>query len=285
VSRRTIFWLVVALAGTILLAVAGAIVFSLLDKNGALGLIADLEDEVAAYLAVFGLAFADAIVPIFPGETTLTTASVAASQGTLALALVIVAGALGAVLGDSALYWIARTGPKRLKARLEAGAQKDERVARGLALLGRSGPLLISCGRSVPGVRFAVNVSMGLTEYPYRRFLLFSAIGGIGWAIYTCVLSYWISTALADFALASILISGIVTTVLVAGVDWIDRRHASDEAPATVAEPEIAGRAERESGAMPSAAWSQALRSRRRSRSASPIRMTPPVSAQMQAAQ
>jgi hypothetical protein len=41
VSRRTIFWLVGALAGTILLAVVGAIVFSLLDKNGALGLIAD----------------------------------------------------------------------------------------------------------------------------------------------------------------------------------------------------------------------------------------------------
>ena len=241
-SRRTIFWLVVALAGLILLAVVGAIVFSLLDKNGALGLISDLEDEVAAYLAVFGLVFADAIVPIFPGETTLTTASVAASQGTLELAPVIVAGALGAVLGDSALYWIARTGPKRLKSRLEASAQKDERVAKGLAFLGRSGPLLIACGRFVPGVRFAVNVSMGLTEYPYRRFLLFSAIGGIGWAIYTCLLAYWISTALADFALASIVISGIVTTVLVAGVYWIDRRrHASDETPATIAEPGLTG--------------------------------------------
>jgi hypothetical protein len=44
--------------------------------------------------------------------------------------------------------------------------------------------------------------------------------------------------ALADFALASILISGVVTTVLVAGVYWIDRRHASDE---IVAEPELTG--------------------------------------------
>jgi len=70
VSRRTIFWLVAALAGTILLAVVGAIVFSLLDKDGALGLISDLEDDVAAYLAVFGLVFADAIVPIFPGRKT-----------------------------------------------------------------------------------------------------------------------------------------------------------------------------------------------------------------------
>jgi membrane-associated protein len=232
VSRRAIFWIVVTLAGLVLLAVVGAIVFSLLDEEGALGLIADLEDEVAAYLAVFGLVFADAIVPIFPGETTLTTASVAASQDKLDLALVVAAGALGAVLGDSALYWIVRTGPKRLKARLEATAQKDKRVATGLALLGRSGPLLIACGRFVPGVRFAVNVSMGLIDYPYRRFLLFSAIGGVAWAIYTCVLAYWIGTALADFALASIVISGIVTTVLVAGVYWIDRRrHASDETP------------------------------------------------------
>jgi len=41
------------------------------------------------------------IVPTFPGETTLTTASVAASDGELDLALVIVAGELGA-RGDSA---------------------------------------------------------------------------------------------------------------------------------------------------------------------------------------
>src|SRR5207247_2813216 len=114
-----------------------------------------------------------------PGETPLNPAPGRASQGTFELRPVIVAGARGAILGDSALYWIARTGPRRLKARLEATSEKDERVAKGLALLGRSGPLLIACGRFVPGVRFAVNVSMGLIEYPYRRFLLFSAIGGL----------------------------------------------------------------------------------------------------------
>jgi hypothetical protein len=36
VSRRAIFWIVVAVAGTILLAVVGAIVFALLDKDGTL---------------------------------------------------------------------------------------------------------------------------------------------------------------------------------------------------------------------------------------------------------
>jgi len=237
VSRRTTFWLVLALVGLLMVPIVSAIVFSLLDEDGVFGLIGSVNDEVVAYFTVFGLVFADAIVPIFPGETTLTTASVAASDGKLELVLVIVAGALGAILGDSALYWISRTGPRRLKARLEAASQKDERVAKGLALLGRSGPLLIACGRFVPGVRFAVNVSMGMIEYPYRRFLVFSAIGGVAWATYTCVLAYWISTALADFPLASIVISGVVTTVLVGGVYVIDRRrHASDVQPGVVAD-------------------------------------------------
>jgi membrane protein DedA with SNARE-associated domain len=227
VSRRAVFWLVLGLVGLLMVPIVSTIVFSLLDEDGVFGLIGTLDDEIVAYFTVFGLVFADAIVPIFPGETTLTTASVAAADGELVLALVIVAGALGAILGDNALYWISRTGPKSLKARLEAASKKDERVASGLDLLGRSGPLLIACGRFVPGVRFAVNVMMGMTEYPYRRFLLFSAIGGAAWAAYTCVLAYLVSTALADFALASIVISGLITSVLVGGVYWIDRHRTA----------------------------------------------------------
>jgi len=158
VKRRTI-WIVVSLSALVLVAVIGAILYSLFDEEAVA-----TSDPALAYLTVFALVFCDAIVPIFPGETTLSTAPVLASQGTLHIELVIVAGALGAILGDSALYWITRTGPRRLKARLAATSEKDERVAKGLALLNRSGPLLIALGRFVPGVRFAVNVSMGLIE-------------------------------------------------------------------------------------------------------------------------
>jgi membrane protein DedA with SNARE-associated domain len=224
--RRTIFWIAVALATVVVVAVVGTVVFALLDDDGALGLLTDGDTGTAAYFAVFGLVFADAIVPIFPGETTLTTASVLAAQGHLDLGSVIVAGALGAIIGDSTLYWIARTGPRKLKHRLNAAAETDDRVARAVALLGRSGPLLIMFGRFLPGVRFAVNVSMGLIEYRYSRFLLFGAIGGAAWAVCNCLLAYWVSTALAGFPLASIVISGLLTTALIGGVYWIDRRRS-----------------------------------------------------------
>ena len=82
----------------------------------------------------------------------------------------------------------------------------------------------------MPGVRFAVNVSMGLIEYPYRRFLLFSTIGGVLWASYTCLLAYWIGGALAGFPVASIVVSGVITTVLIGVIYWIDRRRRGGEA-------------------------------------------------------
>ena len=68
-SRRATFWLALALVGLVMVAIISTVFFSLLDEDGVFGLIGTLDDEVVAYLTVFGLIFADAIVPIFPGET------------------------------------------------------------------------------------------------------------------------------------------------------------------------------------------------------------------------
>jgi membrane protein DedA with SNARE-associated domain len=64
------------------------------------------------------------------------------------------------------------------------------------------------------------------------RFLLFSAIGGAAWAIDPCLLAYSVSTVFADVPLGSIVISGVITSILVGGVDWIDRRRRAGEAEA-----------------------------------------------------
>lgn len=72
----------------VLVAVAGAILSSFFNEEAV-----SSPDGALAYLTIFALVFSDAIVPVLPGETTLNTASVLASQGSLELGLVIVAGA------------------------------------------------------------------------------------------------------------------------------------------------------------------------------------------------
>jgi membrane-associated protein len=217
-SRRA--WL--CLAGVLALAGVAYVIhasgaedgFSLVD--GSLG---DL-----TYLAVFLLVWGDAVCALLPGETTLNAASTLAADGSLELALVIVAGALGAVVGDSTLYWIARTASGRIAPHIEK-AKENEKVAIALNYLDKGAPTLLVLGRYVPGLRFVVNATLGLSQYPYRSFVIWSAIGGALWSIYTCVLAYVIATALAGWPLASVVISGAITTAAIAALFIVARRN------------------------------------------------------------
>ncbi len=177
-----------------------------------------------AYVAVFALVFGDAVCALLPGETTLNAAATLAADGSLRLWLVIVAGALGAVVGDSAVFWIARAGSKRFAAQVDK-ARSNPKVQSVLGFMGSSAPLLLVAGRYVPGVRLAVNVTMGASDIAYRRFLVWSSLGGTLWAIYTCVLAYLVATALSGFPLASVVISGAITTIAIGVLFLVVRRR------------------------------------------------------------
>jgi membrane-associated protein len=173
---------------------------------------------------VFLLIAGDAILPIFPGETTLNAGATLAAQGELELALVILAGGLGAIVGDSALFLLARRSSGRVQPQLDR-AMANPRVAAAFAYLDRGAPALLVFGRYVPGLRFVVNTTMGLSGRPYREFIPWSAIGGMTWSAYTCLLAYWVGSQLDDYPLASVIISGAITTLLMAGLFFADRRR------------------------------------------------------------
>jgi membrane-associated protein len=168
-----------------------------------------------AYLTVFALVFGDAVIPILPGETTLNAASTLAAQGFLELGWVMVAGAAGAVLGDSALYWIARRNRGRMERQLTA-AMANEKVATAMEVIGSSAASLLVFGRYVPGLRFVVNATLGLAGHPYGEFLRWSAVGGVAWSMYICGVAYAVGTALVDNPLAAVIIAGLASSVAVA---------------------------------------------------------------------
>jgi membrane protein DedA with SNARE-associated domain len=179
--------------------------------------VGSLQIEVnRPYLLIFTFVAFDAVIPLFPSESLLHVASGLAAQDKLTLGDVILAAGAGAVVGDSLLYWISRSIARTYLSAQLGRAKKNEKVAVAFDVLGQSAPALIVLGRFVVGVRFAVNATMGITQYPYPRFLLYSVIGGFGWAAYTCVISYWTSEALSGYPLLSILTGIILTTVILA---------------------------------------------------------------------
>ncbi|MGI9556893.1 MAG: DedA family protein [Solirubrobacterales bacterium] len=176
----------------------------------------DLTAVERPYLRIFSFVAFDAIVPIFPSESLLNAASTLASQGELDLGPIIVAGGLGAVVGDSALYWLSRTIGRRMVADKIDKAKENPKIATSFELLGNSAPLLIVAGRYVPGMRCAISASMGLERYPYPKFLLWASIGGFTWSAFTCVVAFAVGTKLGEYPVASILTSVLITTSLLA---------------------------------------------------------------------
>lgn len=228
---------ILAGVGVVVLLLVLVVALQALDGEDGLGLLDGEGPAWWQYVAIFLLIVADALVPVFPSESTLNTASTLAAAGELELWLVIVMGALGAVVGDSALYWIARLSGSRVRGKLDK-AKQNKKVEAGLLVLGQSAPVLIVAGRYVPGLRFVVNATFGLAAYPYRRFVLWSAIGGSTWSLYTCLMAYWIGTALSGYPLASMVISGVVTSAFLVAVFLVLRRHRQ-QVEESSAEPAI----------------------------------------------
>ena len=85
----------------------------------------DPENPRLSYVWVFLLVALDGVIPIFPGETTLNAASTMAAQGKLDLGPIIVMGALGAIVGDSGLFWLARRSSRRFEGRVAEAKAND----------------------------------------------------------------------------------------------------------------------------------------------------------------
>ena len=224
VEKQEPFWkrhLVALLLGgfaLLLIVIAGG---QLLEDGDISEWLADVPEEWA-YVITFLFIWFDAVIPIFPGETTLSAASTLAAAGELNLGSIMVAGALGAIVGDSSLFWIARKSSAKFQPQLDK-ALENEKVRIAWDALQRSPGLLIVAGRYVPGMRFVVNASMGMSDIAYRRFLGWSVVSGILWSVYTCALAYYVATSLAGFPLASLVISSAITAGALGLVFYVAR--------------------------------------------------------------
>ncbi len=187
-------------------------------------------------LIIFSVALLDSILPIVPGETTVIAGGVAAGAGNQTLALVILAGAVGAFLGDNLAYAIGNRFEPRVRA---WAARKPNRGARldsaGLQIKKRGGLLLITA-RFIPGGRTILTVSSGITQQPRLWFAAWVAVAATIWATYAAGLGYLFGQAFEDdHAIAFWLAFGtaLSITALVEVIRWVKDRRTIAPAGAT----------------------------------------------------
>jgi membrane-associated protein len=138
-----------------------------------------------AYALVLAAAALDAVFPVVPSETTVISAGVLAGLGELSIALVIVAGAAGALAGDNGGYLLGRAFGPRLERRVSAKrrAWAEDKLSR------RAGSILL-VARFLPGGRTAATLTAGAVHLSWRRFVWFAAIAAALWASFAALVGY-----------------------------------------------------------------------------------------------
>ncbi len=134
------------------------------------------------YLAVGGLLFLEDFGVPVPGETILIAAAVYAGAGQLNIVMVVLVGFLAAVLGDNVGFAIGHFGGRALVLRFGRYVLlTEDRLDKAEGFFTRHGGKVVTIARFIEGLRQANGIVAGLAKMPWRRFLLFNALGAAIW--------------------------------------------------------------------------------------------------------
>ena len=177
-----------------------------------------------------------------PGESLMIAAALyAAATHRLDIFVIVPVAAVGAIVGDQIGYFIGRSIGFRVLARW--GRQiglSEERLELGRYLFRRYGGRVVFLGRFVAVLRTFVALLAGANQMAWHSFLMWNALGGVGWtSLYgfgAYVLGDAVKRVSGPVGLAMAVVGAIA---LVCGLVFVKRneRRLLDEARTEMRKP------------------------------------------------
>lgn len=161
----------------------------------------NLTDQLLGALLLYGLpvlfgaiVFASIGVPLIPVSLMLVAAGSFVQQGELKVRGVILVASAGAVLGDQIGYGVARWFGRHWVARIARRLGGEARIQKAEALAKRWGGAGIFLSRwLITSLGPWFNVTSGIADYPWHRFMLWDVTGELLWVVLYVMLGYFFS--------------------------------------------------------------------------------------------
>ena len=173
------------------------------------------------YPAIFVITFFGAFALPLPSGSVLMAAAAFSVQGYMNFPLVLLTGIAGNMAGDSSGYWLVRQYGVKVLDKIHLGRffHKD-RLDGARNQINKHPILTIYFSRFMTGIAPAVNVVCGFTRLPYKRFLLFEALGEITECSVFCFIGYifgsnWEYVSQLSGGFWIIILAGVLTTFMV----------------------------------------------------------------------
>jgi membrane-associated protein len=156
-----------------------------------------IADQLLAALLTYGLPVLFLIIVIasvgvpLPVTLMLVAAGSFAKQGEMKVSYVIAVASSAAILGDQIGYGVSRWGGRRLVDRVTRRMGGADKIQKAEVLSKRWGGAGIFFSRwLITELGPWINVTSGLTAYPYPRFVFWDVLGEVLWVCLYVLLGY-----------------------------------------------------------------------------------------------
>lgn len=193
--------------------------------------------------ALWGVAFVIfaecGLFAILPGDSLLFTVGLLVANGTIhhSLWFVCVVLTVAAVLGNVSGYWLGRLiGPPLFRPRsgLLGKIFQQKYVDQTHVFFERYGNRALILARFVPIVRTFVTLVAGVGKMDFRKFITYTAVGGILWACGVTILGFYLGTIpFIHDNLEAALILIVVVSIIPMLVEYVLHRRRAAQARST----------------------------------------------------
>jgi len=202
--------------------------------------------------ALWGVAFVVfaecGLFAILPGDSLLFTVGLLTASGVVPHSMVFVCVVLtiAAIAGNVVGYWIGRLiGPPLFKPRtgLVGRILNPKYVEQTRVFLDRYGSRALVLARFVPIVRTFVTLVAGVSRMDFRKFIGYTAIGGVLWACGVTILGYFLgNVSLIKNNIDAVLVLIVLVSLVPMAVEFLLHRRRVAHEVDEIAQPDAPAR-------------------------------------------
>lgn len=179
---------------------------------------------LAAIAWLFVVVAFGAIVPVVPtGAAVSAAAALAAHNEPATVALVLIAGGLGAYVGDLVMFALCRWGGEQLARRLR-WLRDPQRLARMTQRLRERQVTVLMVSRLVPGGRVPVLLAAGFTGLSWHTFVLANAPACALWSVLYAAVGL-LGGVVFPHPWQGVVAAVVLVLLISQGVNWWTRRR------------------------------------------------------------
>ena len=179
------------------------------------------------------------VIPV-PSELVVAPAAYYAAGGNLNVVLVVLVATIGADIGASINYVVARYVGRPVVykfANSKLGHMcllNEEKVKKSEEYFDKHGVAATLTGRLIPGIRHLISLPAGLTKMNYWKFLLYTTIGAGAWHAILAAMGWYLHSIVPEDKLNetiekynTYIIAGIIAVVAIVIVFFVVKHKKS----------------------------------------------------------